>query len=192
MDIEKEENMAQEREDAVLLSDFRYSEVLCNFKDVVAAEFKYDFDDQYVFRTVVNNPPSDLDTLPKHRREELQSGIPYEFRFTEEEIAEMAYEDKKEQVTKEAMSVHQTFAKAKSEAIRAYRKHKEKFGDEAAQRFIAERGCFIARLCITKDNGLITDFHRTTKHANVLLKNGVSMNDILDSSFEIIKFSYDE
>lgn len=192
MDIEREENMAQEREDTVLLSDFRYSEVLCKFQDVVDAEFKFNFDDQYVFRTVVNNPPDDKDTLPKHRRQELESGMPYEFQFSEEEIAEMSYKNKKDQVTREAMSVHKSLEKAKSEAIRAYRKQKERFGDEAAQRFIVERGCYIARLCITKETGIMTDFHRTTKHANVLLKNGVSMNDILDPSFEIVKFSYPE
>ena len=189
---ESKNNKSGERGDVVLLSDLRYSDVLSQFGDVIGKEFKFDFDEMYVYRTSLTTPPTDIDTLPKHRRDELTMGKPYEFEYTPEEIAEMDYEEKKGLVTKEGMSVHQTLSKAISEAKRAYRKQKERLGEEAGERFIVERGSFIMRLRINNKVGLISDFHRTTKHANVLLKEGVTIEDILDKEFEIVEFSYKE
>lgn len=71
---ESKENKSQERGDTVLLSDLRYSDVLSQFGDVIGTEFKFDFDEMYFYRTSLTNPPTDIDTLPKHRRDELTLG----------------------------------------------------------------------------------------------------------------------
>lgn len=184
------ENKVEERGDTVLLSDLRYSEVLSQFEDVVGKEFMFDFGDIFVYRTAVTNPPTDFDTMPNHRKEELESGIPYEFQFNPEDVAEMEYQEKKDQVTKEAMSVHETEVLVKSEAIKYYERVKAKYGEEAAELYVLKRGRYIMRLHITPEVAAISGFSKKTGHANVLLKRGITIKDILDTDYGITEFSY--
>lgn len=172
------------------LNNLRYFEKLTLFDDVIVE--KYKAKDIYVYRTTPNNPPTDIDLIPSHRLDKQNQGQEYKFEYTEEEVGRMSYGEKAREVSIEGISAYKTQKKAIREAKRAFNTQLKRFGKEEAEAYKNKRGCYVMCLHIKEGHGLSSDFHKTTGHINILLKNGVKINDVLDFDSELIKFSYDD
>jgi len=172
------------------LAPLRYMDTLRLFPDIIKE--KYQPLDMLVYRTTPNRPPNDTDLLPRHRLLALTQGKEYKFEYTTEDVAEMEKSDREKVVSREAVSVHQTENKEILEAKRQYKTILKERGEEEAEAYKIQRGCYVMRLHIKAEYGLISNFHRSTKHANVLLRENVTLEDLVDSSYELQKFSYDD
>ncbi|MBD5232879.1 MAG: hypothetical protein HDS65_01740 [Bacteroidales bacterium] len=175
------ENNSEERD---LL---RYHETLDAFRDTIATYYSEKTID--VYRTVRTNPPTDADLIPqRYLNEDLEEFNELLIEYSEEEVAEMTDEEKRSEVSSNAISVNNTAEKCISSAIRTYRTVTTNH-PERAEKFKKQRGPFVARLSLKPQHGLISK--AKNGHRNFLLREGVKMNDIWDRSFDILEFDYD-
>ena len=168
----------------------RYHETIEPFMDVVGQYFFEE--DLYVYRTVVNNPPSEYDITPQRRRNHDSQGPILTFQYTKEDVEEMTEKEIKEEIGHNAISVHQTEDMEIKEAKRAYKSFSKKHTAEESEAYKFRRGTYVARFHITKDNALISKFDNGKKHANVLLREGVTVEDLIDKTYPIKPFSYED
>lgn len=173
-----------------ILAPLRYMDKLTLFQGVIAE--KYHTGDVLVYRTTPNCPPNETDLLPRHRLLALEQGKEYKFEYSAEDVAEMEDDERDREVSIEAVSVHQTEEWEIFEAKRRYKAILKDKGKEEAEAYKIKRGCYVMQLHIKEEYGLISDFHRSTKHANVLLRENVTLDDLIDPSYELKKFSYDD
>lgn len=170
----------------------RYHETLDAFTDVI--EEHYYECEMDVFRTAVTNPPTEFDITPRRRRNAGEQGQELPFVYTEEEIDLMDKDDKKSEVGHDALSVHKTEAKEIKEAKRSAADFGKKHSAEETEDYkYNQRGAYVMKLHITPDTALVSkNFHRSTGHGNILLREGVTIEDILDKNYELKPFKYDE
>lgn len=186
MDIENKDKNVTQR------APLRYHETLDNFSDIIEEHF-YECEVD-VYRTSVSNPPSDFDITPRRRRNAGEQGQELPFAYTQEEIGLMDYDMKKAEVGQDAISVHKTEQNEIKEAKRSAAKFEKKHSPEETEYYkYHQRGAFVMKLHITPDKALVSKkFHRTTGHGNILLREGVTIEDLLDKSYEIKPFKYEE
>lgn len=187
MDIEKSKDTNETQ-----YAPLRYHETLDAFSDVIEEHyFECEID---VYRTAVSNPPSEFDITPRRRRNAGEQGLELPFSYTQEEIDMMDDDTKKIEIGRDAISVHKTELKEIKEAKRAAvdfgKKHsKEEFEDYKYN----QRGTYVMKLHITPDKALVSKkFHSSTGHGNILLREGVTIDDILDKEYEIKPFKYED
>ena len=139
----------------------------------------------------MNNPPAEFDITPARRRFEGEQGLGLPFTYTEEELDLMTESDKKKEVGHDAISVHDTEEREIKEARRAETSFPKKHTpEEAIAHQETARGRYVMKLHITPETGLISrTFHNG--HGNVLLREGVKIEDILAKDYEIKEFKYD-
>ena len=185
MDVEKKIETPQR-------APLRYHETLDAFSDVIAEHY-YECD-MYVYRTVVTNPPTEFDIIPARRRFANTQGPELPFVYTEDEVEMMDPEEKKVEVGHDAVSVHNTDKKAIKEAKRSAVSFSKKHTEEETEVYKYEqRGKYVARLHVTPDKALVSkQFHRTTGHGGLLLREGVSIDDLVDKDYEIKEFKYED
>ena len=185
MDVEKKKETPQR-------ARLRYHETLDAFSDVIAEHY-YECE-MYVYRTVVTNPPTEFDITPARRRFANTQGPELPFVYSQEDIDIMEREEKKAEVGHDAVSVHNTDAKAIKEARRSAASFSKKHTEEETEAYKYEqRGKYVARLHVTPDKALVSrQFHRTTGHGGLLLREGASIDDLVDKDYEIKEFTYDE
>ena len=170
----------------------RYHETLDAFSDVI--EEHYYECEMDVFRTAVTNPPTEFDITPKRRRKEGEQGQELPFVYKQEEIDLMDKDDKKDEVGRDALSVHKTEAKEIKEAKRSAASFRKKHTAEETEDYkYNQRGAYVMKLHISPDKALVSKkFHSGTGHGNILLREGVTIEDIVDKSYELKPFKYDE
>lgn len=170
----------------------KYHEVLDPFLDVID-EFYYECDIE-VYRTAVNNPPTEFDITPKIHRFEGTQGKELPFAYTQEDIDSMEVEEKRIEVGHHAISVHKTEAKEIKEARRSAVSFEKNHSEEETEDYkYNQRGTYVMKLHITPDKALVSrTFHSSTGHANVLLREGVKIEDLLVEEYEIKEFKYDD
>lgn len=170
----------------------RYHETLNAFCDVIA-EYYYECEID-VYRTAVCNPPTDFDITPTRRRHIGTQGSELPFIYTQEEVDLMNDDEKKVEVGHDAVSVHCTEEKAIMEARRAAASFAKTHTEEETTAYKnKQRGIFLVKLHVTPEHALVSKkFHKSTGHGGLLLREGVTINDILDKDYEIKEFKYDE
>ena len=170
----------------------RYHETLDAFSDVIE-EYYYGREID-VYRTAVTNPPTEFDITPKRRRNAGEQGQELPFVYTQEEIDLMDKEDKKIEVGRDALSVHKTELKEIKEAKRSAVDFGKKHTVEETENYkYNQRGAYVMKLHITPDKALVSKkFHSGTGHGNILLREGITIEDIWDKSYELKPFKYDE
>lgn len=168
----------------------RYHEWLDYFQETI--DQVYTKKDVAFFRTVRSNPPTEKDIVPtkflSRETDEIQT---LEIEFDADIVSELTDEEKRIEVGHHAISGYQTAEKCKSEAIRAYKGVKKKHGPENAEAFKNRHGQYIAKFLINPELGMITDFDRHKKHANILIKENVKIKDLIDPSFPLEYFEYE-
>lgn len=170
----------------------RYHETLDAFADVID-EYYYECEID-VYRTCVTNPPTEFDITPKRRRFTGTQGPEVPFVYSEEELALMDKESKKEEVDHDAISVHKSEGKEIKQAQRSAVSFSEKHSVEETREYIYnQRGVYVMKLHITPDKALVSkSFHKSTGHGNILLREGVTIEDLLAEGYEIKEFKYDD
>lgn len=169
------------------VAPLRYHKKLDAFAETIDAN--YHEQSLQVYRTVKTNPPTDADLVPQ--RYEGMSYFEIEellIEYTEEDIAEMTEQEKKDEVSGDAISVNTTLERCIKSAIKTYQTVKRKY-PESAESFKENRGCYVARLIINPQHGLIS--RPKNGHMNSLLREGVGIADIWDKTFEVVQFDYD-
>lgn len=189
MDID---NTNHTQEEALQMQPLRYHETLDAFSDVIEEHY-YECEID-VFRTAVNNPPTEFDITPLRRRDTGTQGPELPFVYTQEEIDMMGSADKKAEVGHDAVSVHQTEEKAIKAAKHSAASFAKKHTEEETDAYKYEqRGTYVMKLHVTPDLALVSKkFHKTTGHGGLLLREGVKIKDILDKEYEIKEFKYDD
>lgn len=171
------------------LKRFKYDDLLGKVPHVV--DKYYSEMDIYVYRTAVNNPPTDFDITPNRRRTEGTQGKAFEFQYTEEDLAFFTEKELKIEIGHDGVSVHQTLEKAISEAKRYVTGYAKKHTQEEVDYYkYHQRGVNVMRLHLVPSLGVISGFDKN-RHANILLYEGVKIEDLWDPSFEIVTFNYD-
>lgn len=170
----------------------RYHETLDAFSDVI--EEHYYESEIDVFRTAVNNPPTEFDITPLRRRDAGTYGPELPFVYTQEEVAMMDSADKYAEVGHDAVSVHQTEKKAITEAKRFATSFGKKHTEEETEAYKYEqRDTYVMKLHVTPNLALVSKkFHKTTGHGQLLLREGVKIEDLLDKEYEIKEFKYED
>ena len=170
----------------------RYHETLDVFSDVIAEHY-YECE-MDVYRTVVSNPPTEFDITPTRRRSRNTQGPELPFEYSQDEVNMMASEEKKAEVGHDAVSVHNTEIKAIKEARRSAASFSKKHTIEETEAYKYEqRGQYVAKLHVTPDKALISkQFHKTTGHGGLLLREGVTIDDLVDKNYEIKVFKYED
>lgn len=165
----------------------RYHKKLDAFAEIIEANY-YERSIQ-VYRTVKTNPPTDADLIPQ-RYEGLSFFEIDELliEYTEEDLAEFSDAEKREEVSKDAISVNTTSAQCIKSALSTYESVKRNH-PENSEIFKKNRGNYVARLNINPEHGLIT--RPKSGHMNCLLREGVKIEDVLDKTYEIVQFDYD-
>ena len=104
----------------------------------------------------------------------------------------MTAKEKKQEVGHDAISVHDTEEREIKEARRAEANFAKKHTtEEAMAHREMSRGRYVMKLHLTPETALVSrKFH--SGHGNVLLREGVTIEDILDSNYEIKEFKYDD
>lgn len=170
----------------------RYHETLDVFNDVIE-EYYYRCE-MDVYRTAVTDPPTEYDITPKRRRNSGEQGQELPFVYTQEEIDLMDKDEKKNEVGRDALSVHKSEKKEIKEAKRAAAAFSKKHTAEETEDYkINQRGAYVMKLHISPEKALVSKkFHSGTGHGNILLREGVTIEDILDKSYKLKPFKYDE
>ena len=182
----------QEKIEAPQKAPLRYHETLDVFSDVIAEHY-YECE-MDVYRTVVNNPPTEFDITPARRRFANTQGPELPFVYTEDEVEMMEPEEKKAEVGHDAVSVHISDKKSIKEAKRFAASFAKKHTEEETRAYKYEqRGQYVARLHVTPDKALVSkQFHKTTGHGGLLLREGVTIDDLVDKNYEIKEFKYED
>ena len=169
----------------------RYEAELRPFAETI--ETYYSSKSVHVYRTVVNKPARDIDFTPQLYQNRQGMGTQLPAILSEETVASLSENERKEYVSARAISVHLTEEKSKQEAIRQYRSIKKKHSVHEAEEYAErKRGKYIVKLTLSPSNALVSAFHRSTSHANVLLKEGVVFEELIDKEFGYKEFSYHE
>lgn len=168
----------------------RYHETLDAFSDVISMHY-YECEID-VYRTTVNNPPTEFDITPRRRRFESTQGQVLPFTYTQEEIDLMNEEEKKKEIGHDAISVHLSEEKEIKEAKRAVVSFGKKHTAEETEDYkYNQRGTYVMKLHVTPDKALVSKkFH--SGHGNLLLREGVTVKDLLDKDYVIKEFQYDD
>lgn len=171
------------------LSPLRYHEKLDKLSDTVNEYFSERTAD--VYRTVMTVPPTDADLIPQRYRHKSDSEVnEMLITYSEEDIAEMSDEDKRDEVSGDAISVNTSPEKCKTSAQRTYRTVKRKFPQPVPDEFKANRGSYIVKFSIRPEHGMLSK--PKNGNMNLLLRKGVGINDIWNPSFTPVKFEYDD
>lgn len=168
----------------------RYHETLDAFSDVISVHY-YECEID-VYRTTVNNPPTEFDITPRRRRFEGTQGQALPFTYSQDEVDLMEENEKKEVIGHDAISVHLSeeieIREAKRAAVSFGKKHTP---EETEDYKYNQRGTYVMKLHVTPDKALVSKkFH--SGHGNLLLRVGVTVEDLLDKSYEIKEFKYDD
>lgn len=168
----------------------RYSEDL---KKVETTLRKYYTEkDIYVFRTSISNPPAEIDSIPQKFRNKGDKERTYEYEPTAEELSMLDEKDQLSFIGARGLSVYKSEEKLKKESIRTYKGIKKKYGEDEAKAYAEKsRGIYIQKLHITPDVGLLGKFS-SSGHANLLLYEGFTINDLRDDGYETKTIKYEE
>ena len=186
------DNTNHTQEDDLQKQPLRYHETLDAFSDVIEEHY-YECEID-VFRTAVNNPPTEFDITPLRRRDAGTYGPELPVVYTQEEVAMMDSADKYAEVGHDAVSVQQTEEKAIKEAKRFATSFAKKHTEEETEAYKYEqRGTYVMKLHVTPNLALVSKkFHKTTGHGGLLLREGVKIEDLLDKEYEIKEFKYED
>ena len=167
----------------------RYHEKLDVFHDTVTTYYSEREAD--VYRTVMTNPPTDADLVPQRYRHKTSREInEMLIVYSEEDVAELTNEEKRDEVSGDAISVNTTPEKCRTSALRTYRTVKRKYPAPIPDEFKANRGPYIVRLKIRPEHGILSKPNKG--HMNFLPREGVHIDDIWDKSYTPEKFDYDD
>lgn len=154
----------------------RYEKELSPFSDYI--DTHYSESDLTVFRNTLTNPPSPDDSIPQIKRDMEGHSSELELEFTEEEVAEMTEQDKKDFVAERAISVFKTAEKCRA-SVKDIVRHifRKSSYDEALFYLQNRRGPYIEEIKLTEDVGLLECRFNKKGHANLLLYEGVDIRD---------------
>ena len=192
MNTANEKEIKTEEKEEIQSKKLRYSE---DFEKVGTTLRKYYTEkDIYVFRTTISNPPTEIDSIPQIFRDKGDEDGIYKYEPTAEELSKLDEKDRLSFIGERGLSVYKSENKLIKESIRSYKVVKKKFGEEEAKAYAEKkRGIYIERLHITPDVGLLGKFSKSG-HANLLLYEGFTINDLRDDGYETktIKYEYDD
>lgn len=163
---------------------FTYNEELLIAQDVIDKYYS-EYEHVIAYRTFITNPPTKKDITPQiHRR---QPDI--DLNLSEEDYNGLTEKERKEYVSKRAISVHNTEEKEIKEAKRVYKQIKGKYGEDTAETYIQEqRGTLIGRIIITPEIGVFSGFKKG--HGNLILRKDINIEEIYDHEFGLKSYNY--
>lgn len=167
----------------------RYHDKLALFHDTISTYYSERMVD--VYRTVMTNPPTDDDLVPQRYRHKSSTEInEMLIEYTEEDVAELSDKEKRDEVSGDAISVNTSPEKCRASALNTYRTVKRKYPAPIPDEFKANRGPFVIRLNIRPEYGILSKPKKG--HINLLLREGVHIEDIWDKNYIPQKFEYDD
>ena len=160
------------------ISRLTYSEELLPMADYIAAH--YDESDQTVYRSVLSVPPGIIDSTPQSKRDIPERGEELILTLTDEEVASMSDEDKKEYVANLAISVFKSLPKCQAN-IKSLVKHiARKYSYEEAEKYLKDsRGPFIVKIQLDESIGLLEKRFDKKGHGNLLMYEGKRIDDYI-------------
>lgn len=169
----------------------KYEGELRYFADII--EERYDSKTVEVFRTVRTNPPTDEDLVPL-QYQHTNSLEYYPLEITQDVVDVLSKDEKVKEVGRRSLSVNETCDKCIKEARRSFNSYVKKKNptQEAIEDYKKNRGVYVAKFKITPELGIITNFHKTTKHAQVLLYDNVKIEDVWDAKTPVLSFKYEK
>lgn len=177
-------------DDKPLEKHLRYHKELDKVSDVI--EKYYSEVDTYAYRTVITIPPAELDMMPQKFRPKEYNPARVRSEVTKEFLDKKGESYKKRYVAEHALSVNKTEEDCLEALRKSYRNVKERAGkDEADEYMQQKRGCYIAKIHITPQTGLMEEFD-DKGHANLLLYEGVTIEELYDMDYNYRKADYEE
>lgn len=169
-------------------SPLRYHELLDAFQETIDTHYSEQTID--VYRTAMTNPPTDADLVPqRYRHADAENIKELLIEYTEEDIAELSEQEKKDEVSSNAISVNTTLEKSLSSVKRTFRTVMKNHPESVAD-FKKNRGSYVVRFHVTPEIGVIS--RPKNGHQNLLLREGVKISDVWDTDFEPYSFKYDD
>lgn len=168
------------------LEGFRFHEELIVAKREIA-ELYHPAIDVKVYRTFVENPPSDIDTTARAYRDreteaEVKGGL------SQEAYDKLKPKKKIDYIAERSLSVNDSREAAEASGKKTYQSITARYGEEYAEAFMEnERGTYVGGMILREGQAIMTDFKKG--HAEVILNEGVRPED-LEIFEELTKYEY--
>ncbi len=177
-EIEKPEEIS-----ASLQREFDQEERIGVFRDTILNTYQEISEEYIAYRTVTSYPLSPDDQLPLIVRREKEGIQKAKKKYSVDEVAKMTESKIRIEIGHYALSINDTAENCESSAIKHYQNLKDKGAtEEELQAYIDQRGEYIAKLSLTKEAGLITEFNEKG-HANFLLYSDVILEEYRDKTY---------
>lgn len=181
MDV-KGGNIGEQKE---LLTEFRFHEQLEVATNEIEELF-HDADDITVYRTMINNPPEEIDYTPQIFREQDAEAVVSKA-WTQEEYDKATDKQKQGYISERTLSVNDTREHAIESAKKTYSRLKKTYGTEYADYYIEEeRGRYVAEIFIKSGQAKISDFK--DGHGEIILNANCNWKDIEVKNIEEYKY----
>lgn len=179
-DVKKSDNVKDS------LDGFRFHEELIVAKREIA-ELYHPAIDVKVYRTFVDNPPSEIDTTARAYRDRDDEAA-VKGRLSQEAYDKLKPKRKIEYISERSLSVNDSREAAEASGKKTYQSVASRFDAEYAEAFMKnERGTYIGGVILREGQAIMTDFKKG--HAEVILNEGVSPDD-LEIFEELTKYEY--
>lgn len=153
------------------------------FRDTILKNYQEIPEELIAYRTVTESPMSPDDQLPLIIRREREGIQKAKRRYSADEVAKMTESNVRKEIGHYALSINDTPENCEISAIKQYQKLIDKGAtEEELQAYIDQRGEYVAKLRLTKEAGLITEFNEKG-HANFLLYSDVILEKYRDKTY---------
>jgi hypothetical protein len=168
------------------LEGFRFHEELIVAKREIA-ELYHPAIDVKVYRTFVDNPPSEIDTTARAYRDR-DADAAVKGGLSQEAYDKLKPKRKIDYIAERSLSVNVSHEAAVASGKKTYQSVTEKYGEEYAEAFMEnERGTYVGGVILKEGQAIMTDFKKG--HAEVILNEGVRPED-LEIFEELTKYEY--
>lgn len=162
----------------------KYGEELHPFMEVIDAIYVETSEDDIVFRSTLTDPPTLKDSTPQSKRENDEGFEEEAIILTEEEVVCLTEKEKKDFVGDRAISVFKSREKCLKDIRAIVNYIADKYSSEEAEAYLNEkRGPFMVKLKLSEEVGLIERKFNKKGHKNVLLNEGVVINDYVIETY---------
>lgn len=168
------------------LDGFRFHEELIVAKREIA-ELYHPAIDVKVYRTFVDNPPSEIDTTARAFRDRDEGAV-VAGGLSQEAYDKLKRKKRIDYISDRSLSVNDSREAAEVSGKKTYQGVACRFDEEYAEAFLEnERGTYIGGVILREGQAIMTDFKNG--HAEVILNDGVRPED-LEIFEELTKYDY--
>lgn len=153
------------------------------FRKTIFKNYKEISEEIVAYRTVKLYPISTVDQLPLLARREKEGGQKVERHYSTEEIEQMSEIKIIKEIGHYAISINDSPENCEASAIKNFQRLRDNGAtEEELQAYIEQRGEYIAKIRLTKECGLVTEFNKNG-HANLLPYKDVILEEYRDKNF---------